>query len=583
MKNFFKIVFASMLGYILLALIMFIVGLSLIASLSSDPEVSIKPNSILELTLDQVIPDRANTNPFENINFMSMKMDQSIGLNDILTYIAKAKKDDNIKGIYLNLGGCQAGTATAQEIRNALRDFKTSGKFIYAYSEMYGQSAYYIASVADKVFLHREGSIDFQGLELQVTLFKNLLDKLGVEMQVVRHGKFKSAVEPYLDTKISPANREQLSILSQSVWNSLLQDIATDRKISITQLNTIADSLLALFPEDALRTKMVDTLVIRQNVIDILMRKVGVDKEKDLNLVALTKYIKTEKETIKTENKIAVIYAQGEIGVGKGTDNEIGTENISKAIRQAVEDEDVKAIVLRVNSPGGSVLTSELIYNEVLLAKNKKPVIASYGNYAASGGYYISCGCTKIIADPTTLTGSIGVFGVIPNAQKLLTDKVGLNFDRVVTNKNAGFISGVRPMSAYEKMVMQKNIEKIYANFIGKVAKGRNMTLAQVDSIAQGRVWSGIDAKRIGLVDEFGGLQYAIAQAAKMVKLDQYRIKEYPKQKDSFSQLMETFGEAKAHTIESELGEYKEVYQVVKQLQKSKGVQARLPYLLNIQ
>lgn len=581
MKNFFKMMFASIAGYIVVFFVFTIIAIAIIVSASSESEVIVKSNSILEISLDHPIPDRATTNPFENLNFFTMQMTKSIGLNNILTYIAKAKTDDNIKGIYLTLGDYNGAYATTQEIRNALADFKKSGKFVYAYSEIYSQNGYYLATVADKVFLHKEGMIDFRGIELEVTLFKNLLDKIGVEMQVVRHGKFKSAVEPYLDTKISPANREQLSTLSQSLWNVMLQEISTDRKISVDRLNVIADSLFCFFPKEALSNGMVDSLMLRQDMKNYLLHKMGVKKEKNLNIIALNKYVATEKPKHKTENKIAIVYAQGEIGVGKGNDKEIGTENISKAIQAAAEDEDVKAIVLRVNSPGGSVLTSEIIYNAVMLAKEKKPVIASYGNYAASGGYYISCGCNKIIADPNTLTGSIGVFGVVMNAQKLLNDKVGINIDRVQTNKNAGFISVTRPMNDYERMVMQKNIEQVYAGFIGKVAKGRNMTTAQVDSIAQGRVWSGVDAKRIGLIDEFGGLEYAIVEAAKAAKVESFRTVDYPKQKDAYSQFKESFGGVKADLLEKELGEYGYMYKTIKQIQEYEGVQARLPYILN--
>lgn len=584
MKSFFKFMFASMLGTFILSIITFFIFVGIIVSVvsSSEEVVNVKQNSILHIKLEAPIVDRSSDNPFENIKKFNFEPSKNLGLNQILESIEKATNDPKIAGAFLDVASIAGGMASIQEIRHALTKFKNSGKFVVAYGTHYSQSAYYLASVADKMFLHEIGGVAFQGIQMQAMFFKNLLDKIGVDMQVVRYGKFKSAVEPFLYDKMSSENREQLLSFSSSLWNNMLEDIAKDRKLELAAMNKIADSLSGFFAEGALKHKLVDSLVIRQDVLNYLMAQTKAKDENNLNLISLEKYSKSATPPIKTSNKIAVIYAQGEIGTSKGNNSEIGTENIVEAIRKAAKDDHIKAIVLRVNSPGGAVVTSELIYNEVLLAKEKKPVIASFGNYAASGGYYISCACTKIISDPNTLTGSIGVFGVIPNTEKLLKEKIGITIEEVKTNSNSGFIGTTRKMTSFEEATLYKSIEKTYLDFIGKVAQGRNLTVAQVDSVGQGRIWSGTDAQKLGLVDELGGLKEAIAQAAEMSGVETYKIVELPAQKDLITQLSESLNSMSVKSIENEFGEFAYIYNAVKTAKQYEGVQARMPYILEI-
>jgi protease-4 len=479
----------------------------------------------------------------------------------------------------------QAGSATTEEIRNGLLDFKKSGKFIYSYSEGYSQKAYYLASVADKIFLNPAGSLDFKGLAGQVMFLKGLLGKLEIEPQVIRHGKFKSAVEPLIMDKMSEANKEQTLSFISSMWNQMLKGISESRKISVEELITIADGLKISDPKDALALKMVDKLAYKDQVIDELMAKTGAKENKDLNLMTLGKYSDApDNEPKFSKDKIAVIYAIGSIGGGDGDDQTIGSEKISKTIRKARLDENVKAIVLRVNSPGGSALASDVIWREMALAKIAKPVVVSMGDVAASGGYYIACGASKIIASPNTITGSIGVFGIVPNMQKFFNNKLGITFDEVKTNAYADYISGIRPMTESERKFLTRDIETIYATFIGHVAEGRGMTAAQVDSIGQGRVWSGADAKRIGLIDDFGGLDFAIKTAAKLAKLEKYRITELPEQKDPFTMIMEELGnDGSSRILKAELGENYAYLNYIREISEMKGVQARLPFQINVE
>ncbi len=599
MRSFFKIFFASTLGTLValgLLLIIFISALIGMASMGST-ETVVKENTILEINLEQAIPDRATEDPFANFDMISRSMNKGLGLNKLLSAIEVAKTDDNIKGIYLHTSTLQAGLATSQELQNALADFKTSGKFIYAYAESYAQGAYFLVLPADKIYMHPQGMLDFKGLAGRSMFMKSLFDKIGVEMQVVRHGKFKSAVEPFVQNQMSAENKLQMQTLLNSFWAEISAAVSVYRSLPETEINNIATHQLALFAEDAVKLNMVDSLLTPSGMTALLMNAVDVEKEKDLELLSINKYAKsakvkdghaslamTQPETRnqKPETKIAVIYAQGEIGDGEGSDVEIGRENIIKALKKAADDDKVKAVVLRVNSPGGSAFTSEMILDEVVRLKAKKPVVVSMGNYAASGGYYISCKADKIYADPGTLTGSIGVFGLIPNAKKLVEDKIGLHFDGVFTHPNADFLDISRPMTTFEQATMQRQIERIYDIFIGHVAEGRKMSKAAVDSIGQGRVWSGADAQKIGLVDSLGGLKAAIAEAAKLGKTEDYRLVEWPVQKDAFSSLMENFGDVKTRAIKAELGEFYETYAYLKSLAATDKPQiiTRMPYLM---
>lgn len=590
MKQFFKFMFASMLGTILTLGVVFLLLIGIIVSavsFSSKEEVIVSENTILHIKLEGMVTDRSFDNPIQGFDFNAMKNKYEPGLNEILTNLKKAKTDPNIKGIYLDLGDVQAGISLLEEIRNGLLDFKKSGKFIYSYSEMYSQKAYYLASISDKIYLNKEGGIDFHGLAAEIMFFKGLLQKLDVDVQIIRHGKFKSAIEPFMLDKMSDANREQTRMFVGSIWNHIVNNISVSRKIDFAQLQNIADSMLVQTAEDAVKYKFVDQLVYKDEMIDALKSKLGIETKEEVQYVTLSKYkdAKTADSKIKfSKNKIAIVYAVGAIEGGEGDDLTIGSERISEAIRQARNDSTVKAIVLRVNSPGGDALASEVIWREVALAKKTKPVVVSMGDYAASGGYYIACAANKIIASPTTITGSIGVFGMIPNLQKLFNNKLGITIDTVMTNKNAISISGNRPLSSYQEKVIQNQIERIYATFIGHVADGRKMTVSQVDSIGQGRVWSGFDAKRIGLIDDFGGMDKAIEEAVKLAKLSEYKVIEYPIQKDFFQQIIKSLSgdDASSKILQKELGENYTFYKTLKSISSMKKIQARLPFVINL-
>jgi protease-4 len=557
-----------------------------IISLAGKEEVRISDKSVLHITLDGIVTDRTSNNPFENFDFNTMKSRKELGLNDILLNLKKAKTDANIKGIFLELSNIPTGISLLDEIRDALIDFKKSGKFIMAYSEMYSQKSYYLASVADKIYLNKEGSVDFHGLSAELMFFKGLLQKLDVDMQIIRHGKFKSAVEPFIMDKMSDPNRLQTRLLINSLWNHILQGISVSRKISIPELQNMADNLSVQTAEDAIKYKMVDELVYKDQIIDIIRKKLNIKSNSDIDYITLSKYddVNVKNTTKYSGNKIAVIYAVGSIVSGDGDKENIGSERISEAIRDARTDESVKAIVLRVNSPGGSALASEIIWREMDLAKKEKPVVVSMGDYAASGGYYIACAANKIIASPTTITGSIGVFGIIPNMQRLFNNKLGITFDTVLTNKNAVNISGTRPLSNIQEKLIQNQIEHIYNVFIKHVADGRKMTVAQVDSIGQGRVWSGYDAKRIGLVDDYGGLDKAIVEASLLAKISDYKLIALPKQKEFIVELKEVFSgkDASSKLLEKELGENFIYYKTLKSVSEIKGIQLRLPYVISI-
>jgi protease IV len=588
MKQFFKFMFASMLGFFLTFVLVMILFVGIIASaisLSGKETVAVPDKSILVLKFDEPLNDRSPSNPFSGFDFANFKTHKNIGLNEVLHLLQKAADDSKISGIMMDLDVIQAGSATTEEIRNGLLEFKKSGKFIYSYSEGYSQKAYYLASVSDKIFLNPAGSLDFKGLAGQVVFLKGLLGKLEIEPQVIRHGKFKSAVEPLIMDKMSEANKEQTLSFISSMWNQMLKGISESRQISVNQLTAIADSMKIGSPKDALALKMVDKLAYKDQVIDELMAKTGAKENKDLSLITLVKYSSApDNEPRGSKDKIAVIYALGSIGGGDGDDQTIGSEKLSKTIRKARLDKNIKAIVLRVNSPGGSALASDVIWREMILARQAKPVVVSMGDVAASGGYYIACGASKIIASPNTITGSIGVFGIVPNMQKFFNNKLGITFDAVKTNAYADYISGIRPLAESERKFLTRDIEAIYSTFISHVSEGRKMTIAQVDSIGQGRVWSGADAKRIGLIDDFGGLDFAIKTAAKLAKLEKYRITELPEQKDPFTMIMEELGnDGSSRILKAELGENYTYLNYIREISKMKGVQARLPFQINVE
>ncbi len=584
MKQFFKFVFATIIGVLLCLIIFTFVILGFISSAKSDKKTQVEANSVLRLSLDYAIKERTSANPLSGIPFLNLSVKKTLGLNDILASIKRAKTDDNIKGIYLDESYMLSGQATTEEIRNALIDFKKSGKFIISYGEVYTQGAYYLASVADKVYINPKGIFEFRGFNSQYTFFKGALEKLGVEVQVIKVGTFKSAVEPFILDKMSDANRLQVNSYLGSLYDYFLTGISKSRKLNKDSLFNIADNLQIKYPEDALKYKLVDGLKYKDEILDELKQRSGIEKNDNLNLVELADYSEPDdtKDT-NSNSRIAVIYASGDIGGGEGDDNSIGSEGISKAIRKARLDKKVKAVVLRINSPGGSSLASDVLWREVIMTKKVKPIIVSMGDVAASGGYYMACAADSIFAQPNTITGSIGIFALLPNMQNLFNQKLGVTFDGVKTGKFAGLGDISRPLNPAERTILQDQVNRGYLDFTTAVARGRNKTQKYIDSIGQGRVWTGSQALKIGLVDRLGNLQDAINAAASKAKITDYKLVNYPEQKS----LLENFGsgistEAKTYLMKQEMGENYRYYNDLKTILKFSGPQMRLPYTLDI-
>ena len=584
--NFLRNLLASILGSLVafgIVVGMFFIFLILMGS--AEDGVVVKKNSVLELGLMGPILDytgKDETDPFAGL------WTEEIGLDEILHAIKVAKEDNNIEGISITTSFLQAGMTQTREIRDALLDFKSSGKFVLAHTDIFTQKDYYLASVADEVYMNPVGVMDFKGLATEVLYFKDLQEKSGVKMEVIRHGKYKSAVEPFLSNTMSEENRTQIKELITSIWDVMLDDISASREISPEDLNRIADTLGGRTPSLAVASGLLDGVLHYDEYEDLLREKLGIDDDTEPNYVSFKDYIQKAnlKKTRTGTDRIAVIYAQGEIFYGEGGKNYIGQGLVVDALQKAAKNDNIKAIVLRVDSPGGSALVSDIIWREMQLAKKDKPLVVSFGNVAASGGYYIGVGGDKIFAEPTTITGSIGVFGTIPNLNEL-ANKVGINAEQVGTNENSVDYSFFEPMDDSFRMVIQESIEETYNIFLDRVAQGRNMTVAQVDSLAQGRVWSGVDAKANGLVDELGNLDDAITAAAEMAGLDDYGIRKYPRYKSDFERFMEDLGGMKAKIGESiikeEIGtEAYEVLKEFKQLGKQEGVQAKMPFSLNI-
>lgn len=583
MKDFFKYLFASMVGFFLSVVIIFIIVIVIIfgaiSSFDDDKSVTVSNNSILFLNLDQPITERTPKNPFGNLPIVGSNEKDGIGLNDLLKSIKKAKTDDNIKCIYLNVSSPNAGFATMREVRNALIDFKKSHKKIISYSEVYTQGAYYLASVADKIYLNPEGALEFKGFSSELTFFKGTLEKAGVEMQVIRVGNYKSAVEPFILDKMSDYNRKQVTAYVGGLYNTFLTDIAKSRNIERDSLFSIADQYKIQQPQDALNYKMVDGLKYKDQILEELKGISGRTKGENIRSVEINDYAKNSSEANSSKNKVAVIYANGEISGGEGNDNQIGSERISRAIRKARLDDDIKAVVIRVNSPGGSALASDVIWREIVLTKKEKPVIASFGDVAASGGYYIGCAADSIFVQPNTITGSIGVFGIIPNFQNLMTNKLGITFDGVKTGQYADIMATNRPMTAGERFIIQNELNRVYSGFVSRVADGRKKSKAYIDSIGGGHVWIGTDAVQIGLADRIGSFNDAINAAAKKAKIKDFRVVEYPDVIDPLKSLMdESTDKIKTYYTKQELGDHYMLYQQMKKVMASSGIQARMPF-----
>lgn len=588
MRDFFKYLLATIAGIFLTSLLLFIIFLGVVGAIvaKSDKVVDVKQNSLLVLKFDNEIVDRSSNNPMADFDFMSLSPTQKVGLNDILKGIKNASDDPKIKGIYLQNENIPAGAATIEEIRNALIEFKESGKFIISYSDVYTQKSYYLSSVADKILLNPEGDLAWTGLSAELMFFKNALEKLGVEAQIIRHGKFKSAVEPFMYEKMSPENREQIMTYVGSIWNHWVKGISVERSLTVDELNALADGMIVRDAVSSVEMGLIDSLVYKDQVIDMLKVLTETKPEKDINSVGIAQYAKvpaTKKHKGLIRDKIAVIYASGGIVMGEGDGGEIAGERFGRTIREARRDSTVKAIVLRVNSGGGSALASEVIWREMLLAKQVKPVIVSMGDVAASGGYYIAAPADVILASPTTITGSIGVFGMIPNFKEGMNKKLGITVDVAKTNKYADIGSVFRPLTGEERAIIQMGVERIYGSFIGHVAEGRGITVQEVDDIGQGRVWSGVNAMEIKLIDEFGGLERAIEIAAERANLEEYRISELPKLEDPFEVLVKQLtGSAQASLLENELGIAFKHYKNMLDMVKHQGILAKMPYDIEV-
>jgi len=591
MKQFFKYFFASGLAIIVFGLILLFITIGVFsAKFNSGPDpVEVKQSSVLRLKFDKPVGERS----FAQIKkeAMNIQVVEKIGVKSIITDIEFAKTDDKIKGIYLDLSSLHMGMATMEEIRNALIDFKESEKFIISYSEMYSQGAYYLASVSDEIYLYPTGTLIWKGLVSEKTFLKNMMDNLEIDMQVIRgsNNKFKSAVEPFMYNQMSDANREQTMTYLNALWNQMLTGISDTRGISKAELNEIADSVYVRSAETAKEYKLVDDLIYEDELYAQLKEKVEIGEDDDLSLLSFQKYckkaVKKQKlDLLDKDKNIAVIYAVGGIESGKGAATTIGSETIAKAIRDAHNDENIKAIVLRVNSPGGSALASDVIWREMVLAKAKMPVVVSMGDVAASGGYYIACESDRIFAQPNTITGSIGVFGVLPNVSKPLEEKLGITVDRAYTNRPS-MMTITRALTAEEYSIIQEGVDDIYMDFKQKVANGRpELDIAGVDAIGQGRVWAGTDAVKNGLVDELGGIDEAIAYAKEKAGLDEAVIDVYPKKKeDKLMEVLEQFDIESSVTVMSPAVQKLNNYlKAVEKATKIEGVQARLPFEINV-
>jgi len=585
--NFIKRVLSTVTGIFVFLFICFalLLIIGLLAGSSSDEKVIVRDNSILNLKLDFPIKDYAGRTVFKQYNFLNEN--RKDGLFNIIDAIKYAATDDKIKGISIDNNFIQAGYSQTKAIRDALLEFKKSDKFIVAYADIYTQKDYYLSSVADTVYMNPVGMMEFKGLSTERLYFKDFQEKSGLKMEVIRLGKYKSAVEPFLENEMSDNNREQIEVYLNGIWNEVKKEISVSRNIAIERLNTIADSLLSRTAPLAKSSKLIDKIAYYDAYENGLKHAVNLESSKKIKTISIKDYAMHTAQKLKTKsssNKIAVIYAEGEIIYGEGDEQYVGQGAINRSLKKAREDDKVKAVVIRVNSPGGSALASELIWHEIELTKKVKPVIVSMGDVAASGGYYIACNADKIIAEPTTITGSIGVFGILPNV-KGLADKWGINAEQVTTNKNAIPYSLFEPMNEEQEAFIKESISDIYELFTNRVAEGRGMTQEDVKEIAQGRVWTGNDALNSGLVDELGGLDVALKYAAEAAEIEDYKIREFPVFEKDLDKMLQDLGLAKAKSdiLKEELGEanYK-IMQEIKSMSKQKGIQLRFPFSTQI-
>ena len=591
MKDFLKFTLATVTGIILSSIVLFIISMVTLFGImsASDTETIVKKNSVMMLDLNGTLVERTQEDPLGILSQLLGDGSNTYGLDDILSSIQKAKENENIKGIYLQANSLGTSYASLQEIRNALLDFKESGKFVIAYADSYTQGLYYLSSAANKVLLNPKGMIEWRGIASAPLFYKDLLQKIGVEMQVFKVGTYKSAVEPFIATEMSPANREQVTTFITSIWGQVTEGVSTSRNISVDSLNVYADRMLMFYPaEESVKCGLADTLIYRNDVRNYLKKLVEINEDDNLPILGLGDMMNVRKNVPKDKsgNIVAVYYASGEItdypSSATSEDGIVGSKVI-RDLRKLKDNDDVKAVVLRVNSPGGSAFASEQIWHAVKELKTKKPVIVSMGDYAASGGYYISCVADTIVAEPTTLTGSIGIFGIIPNV-KGLTDKIGLSYDVVKTNKYADFGNIMRPFNEDERSLLQMMITEGYDTFVSRCAEGRHMTKEAIEKIAEGRVWTGETAKKLGLVDELGGIDKALDIAVAKAGIEGYTIVSYPAKQDFFSSLLDTkpTNYVESQLLKSKLGEFYQQFGLLKNLQEQSMIQARIPFELNI-
>ena len=588
MKNFLSSLLATITGLVIMTVLVFLIFMGIIAASTSKDPVEVKENSLLVAKFNAQILDRTNEDPFALLFSGNFMYDEMMGLNQILKDLDKAQTDENIEGIFMKLGAVSAGIATLGEIREAMLDFKESGKFIYAYSDAYTQKSYYLASVADSIFMTPEGMFLFNGMSAEVMFYRKALEKVGVEMQVIRHGSYKGAVEPFLRDDLSDENREQIEGYVGSLWGKIIDDISVSRGLSAEKLNQIADELTSLDSDQLLETGMIDGLIYYDEMLTLMKEKLGVEEKDDLEAVSLKSYkdapVKEKKEYSK--DKVAVIYAMGSVVDGNAGEGYISSERISKAIRKARRDKSVKAIVFRINSGGGSGSASDVIHREVMLAAKEKIIVASMGDVAASGGYYIAAPADTILAGPGTITGSIGVFGLFPNVQKLMNEKIGISTDVVKTNENANLLTAMDPLDPEERLIVQKMIDDFYINFVNIVADGRGKSYDEIDAIAGGRVWAGADALELGLIDMYGGLEKSIEVAAEMAGLENYRVQSLPRLEDPMTAIMNQLtGGSMMRTnriLQRELGEEYRHYKKIQEIRNMHGIQAIMPYEIEL-
>lgn len=581
-------VLATIVGLFVFIMICFF-GIILIGALfgSGDETVTVKSNSVIELDLSNINYDYAGKTNFEDMPILN-DADSHNGLSDVIKAIEFAKTDDKIKGISILNNNSPLGLAQTKALRDELESFKKSGKFVYSYADTYSQKDYYLNSVANTIYINPIGELEFKGLAAEIMFFKDFQEKSGLKVEVIRHGKYKSAVEPFLENKMSDANREQTTALLNSVWNTVAEEVSLSRNIPVEKLNLIANGLLARTPEMAKSEHLVDKIAYEDAYHNDIKKALKVKEDKDYESVKIEDYadkVARNSVNLEAKDKIAIIYAQGEIANGEGDVNVIGEGSMRRSLQEARKDKNVKSIVLRIDSPGGNALTSELIWREIELTKKVKPIVVSMGNYAASGGYYIACNANKIFAEANTITGSIGVFGMLPNFTQA-ANKIGINTEIVKTHENAPGFSPFRPLDATTRAFAQEGVEKIYSIFVNRVSAGRKMTFEQVDAIGQGRVWSGSDAIKIGLVDKIGGMDEAIKEAARLGKTTKYRTQNYPEFEKKFEDILARFGlaQSKESIIKEQLGnENYIILQRIKQLTNQKGVQARMNYDIKIE